>query len=135
MEAEGILDPSNATDIFCLHYVFLPRINRTLLQFIAAHNHHPVSTEGNKSPSQLFFLNLNLTALRSGISPEEARNGISVSHFLHNNELPHVQVSDVQNSLDEDAFIELQNTVDPLSDIDGKVLFRQTVQFVGDHIY
>ena len=30
MENEGILDPSNDTDVFCLHYVFLPRINRAL---------------------------------------------------------------------------------------------------------
>lgn len=62
MEAEGILNPDNSTDIFCLHYVLLPRINRSLMEFIAAHNNHPVSTEGNKTPSQMFFLNLNLTA-------------------------------------------------------------------------
>ena len=96
MEAEGILDPDNPTDIFCLHYVYLPRMNRSLKEFIAAHNNnHPVSTEGDKTPTQLFFLNLNLTALRSGISPEEIRQGINVSDFLVDNELSHVEVSDV----------------------------------------
>ena len=129
MEARGILDPDNSMDIFCLHYVFLPRINRSLKEFIAAHNNHPVSTEGNKTPSQLFFLNLNLTALRSGISPEEIRHGINVSDFLVDTELPHVEVSDVLNPLDEDTYKQLLCTVDPLSDLDGDVLFTQTIQF------
>lgn len=43
MENEEILDPDNDTDIFCLHYIFLPRINQSLGQFMAAWNNHPLS--------------------------------------------------------------------------------------------
>ena len=39
LEFEGHLNASNETDLFCLQYVYLPRINRVLHQFIAAHNH------------------------------------------------------------------------------------------------
>lgn len=134
LEDEGVLNPSNASDIFCLHYVFLPRLNHSLSQFIAAHNNHAISTESNQSPSQLFFLNLHLTALRAGISPEEISNGIKVSDFLQKNELPHVQLPDFENPLDEETFAELRNTVDPLSNVDGKLLFQRTVQFVGNHL-
>ena len=54
MEAQGILQPDNQTDLFCLHYVFIPRINAGLEVFRQAWNHHPLSTEGNHSPIQLY---------------------------------------------------------------------------------
>ena len=33
LEDQGNLDPCNDTDLFCLQYVFLPRINRALEEF------------------------------------------------------------------------------------------------------
>ena len=36
LETEGLLDPLNETDLFCLHYVYLPRINRSISEFTAA---------------------------------------------------------------------------------------------------
>ena len=33
MEAEGILDHLNEVDLYCLHYVFIPRINDSLKSF------------------------------------------------------------------------------------------------------
>ena len=54
LEADGVLDPCNEVDIFCLHYVFLPRINKSLSDFQGSWNNHPLSTEGNMSPLQLF---------------------------------------------------------------------------------
>ena len=55
MESEGILDVSNDTDVFCLHYVFLLRINRALEEFRLGWNHHSVSTEGNQTPYQIWI--------------------------------------------------------------------------------
>jgi len=40
--------------LFALHCVFLPRINRSLAQFVNSWNHHPIRTAHNKSPQQLF---------------------------------------------------------------------------------
>ena len=57
LENQNLLDPENDTDIFCLHYVFMPRINQTIEEFRQAHNHHSISTEGNRSPVQLFYSN------------------------------------------------------------------------------
>ena len=54
LEARGLLDPLNEVDIFCLHYIFLPRINLCLLQFQESWNHHAISTENNLTPMQLF---------------------------------------------------------------------------------
>ena len=43
------------TYVYCLHYVFLPRKNKSLLEFQESWNNHALSSEGNKSPLQLFI--------------------------------------------------------------------------------
>ena len=58
MEVSGMLDPCNKVDMYALHYVFLPRINRNLDEFAAAHSRAPISTERNKSPVQLWIQGL-----------------------------------------------------------------------------
>ena len=40
--------------MFCLHYVYLPRIQESLQSFKQGWNHHALSTEGGWSPIQLF---------------------------------------------------------------------------------
>ena len=37
-----------------LHYIYIPRINRALMEFQRQHNHHPLQTEGNLTPRQIF---------------------------------------------------------------------------------
>ena len=54
LEEENTLHPDNDTDLFCLHYVFIPIINSRLDAFRHAWNHHHLSTEGNHSPVQLY---------------------------------------------------------------------------------
>ena len=39
---------------FALQYVFLPRINRALDIFTMKWNNHPMRTEGNRSPLQIW---------------------------------------------------------------------------------
>ena len=58
MEDSGILDPSNEVHLYALHYVFLPRLNRQLAQFVSGHARAPISTEHNKSPEQLWISGL-----------------------------------------------------------------------------
>ena len=55
MEEEGLLDCENEVHLYCLHYVFLSRINKSLEVFKEAWNQHPLSTEGNLSPCQLWI--------------------------------------------------------------------------------
>ena len=61
LEAEYMLDPLNEVDIFCLHFVFIPRINKHLTEFQGSWNYHPLSTEGNMSPLQLLVEGLSQT--------------------------------------------------------------------------
>eukprot|EP00112_Aurelia_sp_Birch-Aquarium-sp1_P023908 Seg732.10 transcript_id=Seg732.10/GoldUCD/mRNA.D3Y31 product="52 kDa repressor of the inhibitor of the protein kinase" protein_id=Seg732.10/GoldUCD/D3Y31 len=50
MENENLLDPLNDINLYVLHYVFLPRINRSLDQFVEGWNHHPMRTANGRSP-------------------------------------------------------------------------------------
>ena len=52
LEEEGKLNTLNEVDMFCLHYVFLPRINEALNSFVDSWNNHPISTERNLTPNQ-----------------------------------------------------------------------------------
>ena len=58
LEHENLFDISNEVDIFCLHYVYIPRINSHLIQFIQGWGHHPLSSEHNQSPNQLWISGL-----------------------------------------------------------------------------
>ena len=45
LEGENVLDPNNETDLFCLHFIFVPRINEALKLFQQAWNSHSLSSE------------------------------------------------------------------------------------------
>ena len=57
-ENRRILDPDNDFHLFCLHAVFLPRINHCISCFVDMWNHHKLRTAGNKTPLQLFVIGL-----------------------------------------------------------------------------
>ena len=64
MEHHDILDHLNEHHLWALHYVFVPRINRALGEFVNSWNNHPIRTVGLHSNYSLqvlsFFSILNL---------------------------------------------------------------------------
>lgn len=58
METEGLLDIDNDLHMFVLRYVFEARINAHLQEFTEGWNNHPLSTEENMSPIQLWLWGL-----------------------------------------------------------------------------
>jgi hypothetical protein len=62
LERSGYLDVSSEIDLFCLHYIFIPRINRSFIEFIDGWNCHPISTERNQTPNQLWISGLHKIA-------------------------------------------------------------------------
>ena len=55
LEEEGVLDHLNETDIYCVHYIFVPKVNKCLHDFVECWNHHRLSSEHNHTPYQLLF--------------------------------------------------------------------------------
>ena len=80
MEDQFLLDINDEVHLFCLHYVFLPRINLALNLFKNAWNLHPLSTERNLSPIQLW-----ISGLSRQLPPNELTEVILVYRVdLHN---------------------------------------------------
>ena len=53
LEVQGIHNPNLELDIFALHFVYVPRIQRSLDRFSERFSYHSLSTEGNRTPRQL----------------------------------------------------------------------------------
>ena len=58
MEEVHVLNVDDEIHIFCLHYIFLKRINSALQQFCDGWNNHPLSSERGMSPQQLWISGL-----------------------------------------------------------------------------
>ena len=54
MKDENLLSVDDDIHLFCLHYVFVPRINAAIKEFTESWNDHSLSSEHNMSPVQLW---------------------------------------------------------------------------------
>lgn len=113
MEENGILDATNTNDLFCLHYIFLPRINHQLNNFTQAWNNHPLRTEGNWNPWQIWV---------NGMISEDNSGRTAVRDvFEGNNALGHLYGEDPQgpapNEFDRGS-VEVPETTLPLTDME-----------------
>jgi len=67
MENHSLLDVDNEVHMFCLHYVFMQRINNAIQMFTNAWNHHSLSSVRNLSPIQLWIIGLSRQGLEQDI--------------------------------------------------------------------
>ena len=108
LESEVVLY-INDTNIFCLHCVYIPCVNKAFSEFVAAHNNHRISTENNRTPEQLFWCNIMSAYYDEGVLPEHA-NQPNVEE-LAAGDLPHACVLDTPNPLQDDELQQLENLV------------------------
>ena len=54
MEDVYLVDINDDMQLFCLHYIYTPHINRSLHEWKEAWIRHPMSSEKNKTPMQLW---------------------------------------------------------------------------------
>ena len=55
LENQDVLNAGDDYQLWCLHYVFLPIINRHLSNWKNAWVHYPLHTERNKTPMQFWI--------------------------------------------------------------------------------
>lgn len=135
LESEGILDTLNDADMFSLHFVFLPRINKCVHDFQESWNNHALSTEGNMTPYQLFAegmrtaTHLNMpSTLSANISQNTAMSLPAENEIVV---VPTVSLVPCQILLHQ-----LQQSINPLQTCDdhGRELYHQTIHIVGQHL-
>ena len=56
MPLKKALDPLNDTDIHCLLYIYVHKINKCSHDFVECWNNHQLSSEHNFTPYQLFLI-------------------------------------------------------------------------------
>ena len=142
LEEEGHLDPCNEADLFCLQYVFLPRINRALEEFRMGWNFHSLSTETNLSPYQMWI---------SGVLADRFSTFTGVRDILESEvnefygvdpsgpcpvDTVEVTVTEIDNPLTAEQMIRLRENVNPLAQSSdyGRDLFIRAACFVADNI-
>eukprot|EP00111_Clytia_hemisphaerica_P003587 TCONS_00010237-protein len=108
MEENEILDRCNDLDLYCLHKVFLPRIQSSLDQFANGWNHHQISTERNKSPFQLFTC---------GMMDKKNKDQPGVSAYLNDNMYGAQLISNSSEFLNDEA-VEIEEIDVPQSVLD-----------------
>ena len=124
MESQGTLDPVSERDLFALHYVFLPRINKSLCAFQEGWNHHGIRTEHNKTPNQLFTFGA-LQLQQSGLVAMEQVSDYGVIEdglATDENTTEGVPIPISTVELSEEQFQQLQNLVNALSESMNMVL-------------
>ena len=75
-----LLNMDDIRDLYALHFVFIPIIQRHLELFQQGWAHHSLRTEHNKTPQQLWIVGLHQQA--SEDSDSEAITGLNVSLLL-----------------------------------------------------
>ncbi|XP_044183537.1 uncharacterized protein LOC122964112 [Acropora millepora] len=129
MEESGLLDITNPLHLFVLHYVYLPRINAAIDSFVEAWNKHPIRTERNWSPEQIWSngmidrFNGRLTAVA------DVRSNANVSRDDYewygfdpdappppDDGLSTVEVNEVDLNLPDVIISRLTNEINPLED-------------------
>ncbi|CAJ0881728.1 8202_t:CDS:2 [Entrophospora sp. SA101] len=109
------LNPDSDLDLFCLHYVFIPRIEASLYKWEQSWNNHSVRTESHYTPRQLFIrsaISGNVAVLDYADINVDDEYGIDWNGPTPQVEYQQVIVNEVRNILSPLQFQYLQQSVD-----------------------
>lgn len=131
MEDDGKLSCLNEIDLYCLHAVFLPRINSAIDSFVECWNNYPLSTSYNLTPNQMFIEG----ALRRNMAPVLP----SPTHLTSNIQAP--TPSDIV-VVPRSTFHPCNNLEQELQQVDmlrvtedfGYSVYRNVCRIVGRHL-
>lgn len=120
MEQCGILDANNEIDIFVLHFVYVPRISRSLQEFTQQWNHHGIRTASHCSPLALWHSGMISSPNDSLLDIDLDSYGIDYDTVmpLDSSDDNNIVVPECLFSLSENGMAFLERTVHPLT-VDG----------------
>lgn len=135
LESDGILNVECEMHLLALHYVFIPKINHSLSNFQRTWNNHPLRTEKNQTPLQLwtegFYKSLESGILEAtAVETEDEDDTIDPSDVETNN---NVVVPNIQFEIQEEHQQYLIDNFNPLNDEyedNGKTMFRNVLLYL-----
>ncbi len=133
LEEDNHLDCLNEVDMFCLHWVFTPRINAALQSFVESWNNHPVSTARNQTPNQLFIQG----ALEQNMVPVGPSSSLLPGSTCTPHRAPRDHVTVPRSAFSPCRLLyrqlERRNPLQLSSDF-GCSVYRSVVRIVGCHL-
>ena len=138
----GMLNRTNEIDLFSLHYVYMPRINYALEQFVSTFNNHGISTEHNRSPHQLWISGIlqhhsssyaGVRGVVNNTMPEDlTMYGDDPTAPVPENDLTGVDVATINVDFPAHIFMVLEETFNPMEQDDnqGMNIYLQVRQFL-----
>ncbi|XP_076879404.1 uncharacterized protein LOC143527908 isoform X2 [Brachyhypopomus gauderio] len=141
LEEDGLLDLSDSLHMFCVHYVFLARLEHDLQIFTEGWDNHPLQSEGGLSPNQLWVLGHMQNS--SGDSEENLQFqnlelfGTDWESFDSANEEPFgVQVPRIESPLPPTVMETIKSIINPLatSESYGRDIYISMVQY-AEHLW
>lgn len=132
LEDQGILDMDCVIQLFCLNYVFLPRIQASLDSFRNAWNNHQLSTAFSHSPAQLWTMGMLSNAGSEYPSVDEIFLPAQTSGSSSSNSDSDDTLSRSSSSTASGLLEDLAAAVNPLaeSSLFGIDLYASTLEFV-----
>ena len=137
MEDQRILDPTKDSHIYALHFIYIPRINKSLSVFREGWNNHSIRTEHGHTPQQLFVSGA-LRLRQSGITALDFFENIDSEHYgieeegLSTSEDDSIVIPENPFQLSDDQLHEMQQLIDPLAESQnhGLELYERTLQYI-----
>ena len=126
LEEEGILDPNNDVDLYCLHQALQGRLNDRLGEFTESWNNHPLSSEGNRTPLQLFHS----WDHQSDHSDSSEDDDLEVDPSV----VDHVDVPSLKFNPCLLLKTQVQTILLTHSHLDDRSIYRLIVSVVGNHL-
>ena len=128
MESLGYLDPVNEVDLYCLHYIYQPRINKCISEFRQSWNNHHLSTEGCMSPNQLFVEGTRV------IEQQFPQNTTPSTYVDIRGAMDHVTIPRIR-FVPCSLLLNMLQRINPVEHCpdNGETLFITALQIVGQH--
>jgi hypothetical protein len=114
------VDFSDPLALFCLHYLFLDKINISLKKFKDSWNVHKMRTECYKSPVQLDFM---YQSISQAVPYTAAMEGLEEQPDWNDIEGHSVQVDPVYCPLSEDSFSIFQLHYQPYTEAENNAFY------------
>ena len=140
MERDGLLDPLNDVHLYALHFVCIPRINKSLEEFVRQWNNHPISMENNLSPLQMYAQGTlqNMHSGHTGVDSILSEADMVYYGFDPDSPFPlededyQVSVPAINLDLSEENLCYLNDNCHPLNDgLDGRQEYSNCLQIIS----
>ncbi|KAG1930591.1 hypothetical protein F2P79_022156 [Pimephales promelas] len=133
LEKDHLLDVSSREDLLTVHLTFLPKLKADLEAFVEGWNNHPLRTEGNKTPEQIWHTGMMLRPIDQPENLEDIEEpdiDWDVAADYGEDVDGVIVVPEFECPLNEQQLVELQVLIEENGDTDTRDLYLVCHEYV-----